>query len=326
TREQVEAVSKEQVLSALGNAATTLREKLGESLSSIQRYDVPIHQATTSSLDALKAFSLGVEYQLKGKYLEAIPFFKRATETDPNFARAYAAMSSMYYNTRQYDLAADTSRKAYELRDRVGEYERLYITQIYYDNVTGEWNKYLETLDLWKRTYPRESAPHNNLAVKYNELGQFDKASEEAREAIRLNPNSASGHSLLASSAVGLNHFDEAKEIIRQALSQKLENLRMHQNLYRIAFVQGDAAGMKKEIDWATGKPEEYAAQTWQADAAGFSGQLQKAREFSTTAVEMALRRDLKEVAAQIASGAAARDAQFQDCRTVKQQTAKALD
>ncbi len=199
TREQVEAESKEQVLSALGTAATKIREKLGESLSSIQKYDVPIHQATTSSLDALKAFSVGVEHQLKGKYLEAIPFFKQATETDPNFARAYAAMSSMYYNTRQYDLAADTSRKAYELRDRVGEYERLYITQIYYDNVTGELDKYLETLELWKRTYPRESAPHNNLAVKYNELGQFDKAAEEAREAIRLNPNSASGHSLLAS-------------------------------------------------------------------------------------------------------------------------------
>jgi serine/threonine protein kinase/Flp pilus assembly protein TadD len=325
TRQQVEAQSKEQVLSALGNAATELRERLGESLSSIQKYDVPIHQATTSSLDALKAFSLGVEHQLKGKYLEAVPFFRRATEIDPNFARAYAAMSSMYYNTRQYDLAADTSRKAYELRDRVGEYERLYITQIYYDNVTGELDKYLETLELWKRTYPRESAPHNNLAVKYNELGQFDKAGEEARDAIRLNPNSASGPSLLASSSVGLNRFDEAKEIIRQALSQKLENLRMHQNLYRIAFVQGDVAGMKQEIEWATGKPEEYAAQSWQADSAAFGGQLRKASGFSTSAFEMAQRRDLKEVAAQIAAGAAARDAQFRYCGTVKEQTAKAL-
>jgi tetratricopeptide (TPR) repeat protein len=325
TREQVEAESKEQVISTLGKAATKIREKFGESLSSIQKYDVPIHQATTSSLDALKAFSLGVENQLKGKYLEAIPFFKRATEMDPKFARAYASMSSMYYNTRQYDLAADTSRKAYELRDRVGEHERLYINQIYYDNVTGELDKYLETLELWKRTYPRDSAPHNNLAVKYNELGQFDKAAEEAREAIRLNPNSASGHSLLAMSSVGLNRFDEAKEIIRQALSQKLENLRMHQNLYRIAFVQGDAAGVKREIDWATGKPEGYAAQSWQADSASFSGQLRKAREFSRTAFDMAQRRDLREVAAQIAAGAAARDAQFRDCSTVKEQTTKAL-
>jgi tetratricopeptide (TPR) repeat protein len=266
-----------------------------------------------------------VEYQLKGKYIEAIPFFKSATEKDPNFARAYAAMSSMYYNTRQYDLAAEAARKAYELRERVGEYERLYITQIYYDNATGELDKYIDNLELWKRTYPRDSAPHNNLAVKYNELGQFDKAAEEAREAIRLNPNSASGHSLLASSAVGLNHFDEAKQIIRQALSQKLENLRMHQNLYRIAFVQGDAAGVKNEIDWATGKPEQYAAQSWQGESAAFSGQLRKAKEFSSTSIEMAERRDLKEVAAQLAAGAAARNAQFRDCATVKDQTAKAL-
>jgi serine/threonine protein kinase/tetratricopeptide (TPR) repeat protein len=325
TREQVEAQSKEQVLSALGTAATKLRERLGESLSSIQKYDVPIHQATTSSLEALKAYSVGVEYQLKGKYLEAIPFFRQATEKDPNFARAYAAMSSMYYNTRQYDLAAETSRKAYDLRDRVGEYERLYITQIYYDNVTGELDKYLDTLELWKRTYPRDSAPHNNLAVKYNELGQFDKAAEEAREAVRLNPNSASGHSLLASSAVGLNHFDEAKQIIRQALSQKLENLRMHQNLYRIAFAQADAAGVNNEIAWATGKPEQYAAQSWQGESAAFSGQLRKAKEFSSTSIEMAERRELKEVAAQLVAGAAARNAQLQDCGSVKDQTAKAL-
>ena len=324
--QQAEAENKEQVLSALGNAATKLREKLGESLASIQKYDAPISQATTSSLEALKVFSLGVEQQLKGKYLEAIPFFKRATEMDPNFARAYAAMSSMYYNSRQYDLAAESSRKAYELRDRVGEYERLYITQVYYDNVTGELEKYLETCELWKRTYPRDGAPHNNLAVKYNDLGQFDKAAEEAREAIRLNPNSASGHSLLATSFVGLNRFDEAREIIAQALSHKLENLRMHQNLYRIAFVQGDAAAMKREVEWANGKPEEYAAQSWQADSAAFSGQLQKAKGFSASALELAQRHDLKEVAGQIAAAAALRDAQFGDCGKVKEQAAKALD
>jgi eukaryotic-like serine/threonine-protein kinase len=325
-RQQVEAESKEQVLSALGNAATKLREKLGESLASIQKYDAPIYQATTSSLEALKVYSLGVEQQLKGKYVEAIPLFKRATEMDPNFARAYATMSSMYYNTRQYDLAAEASRKAYELRDRVGENERLYITQVYYDNVTGELEKYLETLELWKRTYPRESAPHNNLAVKYNELREFDKGAEEAREAMRLNPNSASGYSLLATSLVGLNRLDEAKDVITRAQSQKLENLSMHQNLYRIAFVRSDAAAMRKEIEWANGKPEEYAAQTWQADSAAFSGQLQKARAFSSNAIDLAQRRDLKEVASQIAIGAALRDVQFGDCSKVKDQTSRALE
>jgi serine/threonine protein kinase/tetratricopeptide (TPR) repeat protein len=322
---QAEAEGKEQVISALGTAATKLREHLGESLASIQRYDAPIYEATTSSLDALKFFSMGVEQQLKGKYPEAIPFFKRATEIDANFARAYASMSSMYYNTRQYDLAAEASRKAYDLRDRVGEYEKLVISQVYYDNTTGELDKYLQTLELWKRTYPRDSAPHNNLAVKYTELRQFEKGLEEAREAIRLNPNSASGHSILATCFVGLNRFDEAKDVIHKAFSQKLENLTMHQNLYRMAFVQGDAAGMKQEIDWATGKSEEYAAQTWQADSAAFSGQLRKAQEFSRRAVELAQQRNLNEVAAQIAAGAALRDAQFGRCEKVKEQSTQAL-
>jgi serine/threonine protein kinase/Flp pilus assembly protein TadD len=325
-RQQAEAKSKEQVLSALGNVATRLREKLGESLTSIQKYDAPIHQATTSSLEALKAFSLGVDQQLKGLYLEAIPFFRHATELDPNFAHAYATMSSMYYNSRQYDLAAEASRKAYRLRDRVGEHERLYIAAVYYDNVSGELEKYLETLELWKRTYPRDREPHNSLAQKYDDLGQFEKAEEEAREAIRLNPNAASGYSILATALVGLGRFDEAKEIICHAVLQKLESTKMHQNLYRIAFVKGDTEGMRQEIEWASGKPEEHVAQTWQAETAAFSGQLRKAKQFSTTAFELAQRRDLKEVAAQIAAGTAGVDALFGDCTQVKKQTARALE
>ena len=324
-REQAESENKEQVLHALSEAAMKLREKLGESLQSIQKFDAPIQQATTSSLEAFKALSLGVEQQLKGKYLEAIPYFKRAAEIDPNFALAYARMASIYYNSRQYDLAAEASQKAYELRDRVSERERLFIATGYYDNVTGELEKNLETLELWKRTYPNHAAPPNNLAVKYNELGLFDKAVEEAREAIRLNPNSASGYSLLAIAFVGLNRFDEAKEIIGQALAQKLETTAMRRTLYRIAFVQADATTMKQQIEWTKGKPDEYAAQNWQAETAAFSGQLRKAKEFSTHAFELSAARDLKDVAAQIAGGAAARDALLGDCRLVKDQTAKAL-
>jgi eukaryotic-like serine/threonine-protein kinase len=323
--EQAEAENKEQVLHALGEAAMKLREKLGESLQSIQKFDAPIEQATTSSLEAFKAFSLGVEQQLKGKYLEAIPLFKRATEIDPNFALAYARMASMYYNNRQFDLAAAASQKAFDLRDRVSERERLYISAGYYDNVTGELEKYLETLEVWKRTYSREASPPNNLAVKYNELGQFDKALEAAREAIRLNPGSASGYSLLAAALVGLNRFDEAKEIIGQAQAQKLDTTPMRRLLYRIAFVQGDAATMKQQIDWLNGKPDDYLAQGWQSETAAFSGQLRTAQELSNRAFELAERRDLKDVAAQIALGGAGRDAQFADCAQVKEQTARAL-
>jgi len=323
--EQVEAENKEQVIRSLGDAAIKLRGELGESLQSIQKFDAPIEQATTSSLEALKAFSLGVEQQLKGKFLEAIPFFKRATEIDSSFALAYARMSSMYYNSGLFDLAADASQKAYDLRDRVSERERFFISTGYYDNVTGELEKYLETLELWKHTYPNHAAPPNNLAVKYNDLGQFAKAEQEAREAIRLNPNSASGYSQLAIALVGLSHLDEAKQVIRQALDQKLETAVMHRTLYRIAFVEGDVTTIEQQIEWPKGKADEYVAQNWQAESAASSGQLQKAKEFSNRAFEFAQRRDLKDVTAQIAAGAAARDAELGDCSRVKDQTSKAL-
>ncbi|MFY9621220.1 MAG: protein kinase [Pyrinomonadaceae bacterium] len=323
--EQAEADNKEEVLSSLGTAATNLRKQLGESLASIQKYDKPIHQATTSSLEALKYYSNGIEQQLKGRYLDAIPSFKKATEVDQNFARSYAAMSSMYYNTRQYELAAEASRKAYELRDRVGENERLYITQAYYDNVTGELERYLETLEQWKGTYPRDASPPNNLAVKYNELGLFDKAAAEAREAIRLNPGSTSGYSLLAAAQLALNRYDDARQTINQAQGQKLDSTAMRRTLFRIAFVQHDSATMQQQIDWLSGKPDEYLAQGWQSETAAFLGQLKKSQEFSDSALESAERRDQKDVAAQIAVAAAARDALFGDCARLKEQTAKAL-
>ena len=323
--EQAEADSKEQVLPALGAAATNLRKQLGESLASIQKYDKPIHQATTSSLEALKSYSTGIDQQLKGRYLDAIPHFKKATEVDPNFARAYAAMSSMFFNTRQYELAADASRKAYELRDRVGENERLYITQAYYDNVTGELENYLQTLEQWKATYPRDASPPNNLAVKYNELGLSDKAAAEAREAIRLNPGSTSGYSLLAAAQLGLNRLDDAKQTISQAQGQNLDSTAMRRTLFRIAFIQRDSATMQQQIDWLSGKPDEYLAQGWQSETAAFLGQLQKSQQFSAAALESAERRDQKDIAAQIAVAAASRDALFGDCARVKEHTARTV-
>ncbi|MGH8770937.1 MAG: protein kinase domain-containing protein [Burkholderiales bacterium] len=324
-REQAEAESKEQVLRALGEAATKLREKLGESLASIQKFDAPIEQATTSSLEAFKAFSLGVEQQLKGNYFEATPLYKRAAEIDPNFALAYARLAGVYTNSGEHGLAGAASQKAYDLRDRVSERERLFISMSYYSNVTREVEKYIETLELWKRTYPRDTVPRNNLALQYNDIGQYEKAVEEAREAIRLNPNAAPLHSNLARAFSGLNRFDEAKEVIRQALAQKVETTFMHRILYSIAFIQGDEAAMKEQIEWAIGKPEEHAAQNWQAETAAFSGQLRKTKEFSSRAAELAQRRDLKEVVAQLVAGEAVREALLGDCEQVKAKTAKAL-
>ncbi len=324
-REQIEAESKEQVLRTLGEAATKLREKLGESLASIQRFDAPIEQATTPSLEAFQAFSLGVEQQLKGKYFEAIPLFKRAAEIDPNFALAYARLASVYNNTGEAALAAGASKKAYDLRERVSERERLFISMSYFSNVTRELEKYLDTLELWKRTYPRDVVPRNNLALQYNDIGEYEKAIEEAREAIRLNPNAAPPHSNLARAFSGLNRFDEAKAVIANALSQKVESIFMHRILFFIAFIQGDEAGMKQQIEWTNGKPEEYTAYNWQSETAAFSGQLRKAKELSSRAGELAQRRDLKEVVAQITAADALRDAIFGDCKQVKEKTGNAL-
>jgi serine/threonine protein kinase/tetratricopeptide (TPR) repeat protein len=325
-REQAEAENKEQVLHALGGAAITLREKLGESLQSIQQFDAPIEQGTTSSLEAFKAFSLGVEQQSKGKYADAVPFLQRATEIDSNFALAYGRLASQYYTLRQYELAAAASKKAFDLSNRVSERERLYISAGHYDNVTGEVEKYIQTLEIWKRTYPRDGSPPNNLAVKYNELGLYDKAATEAREAIRLNPNSASGYSLLAAALVGLNRLEEAKQTIARAQSQKLDTTAMRRTLYRVAFVQGDAASMQQQIEWLKGRPDEYLAQAWQSETAAFSGQLRTSRDLSNQALKAAERLDLTDVAAQIAIGGATRDALFGDCKQVKEQTAKALE
>ena len=325
TRGQVEADSKEQVLKVLGEAARKLREQLGESLASIQNFDAPPEQATTSSLDALKAYSLGVEHHLKGKYLEAIPLYKRAMELDGNFALAYARLSAVYFNTRQFGLAAEASQKAYDLKDRVSERERLFIAANYYDDVTRELEKKIETLELWKRTYPRDYVPHNNLALQYNNLGQFEKGIEEAREAIRINPNAGPAHSNLASAFVGLNRFDEAKDVIERALSQKIETTQMHRNLYMMAFFRTDVAAMRQQIEWANGKPDEHVAQVWQAETATFSGQLRKAKEFSNHAVALALRQNLQTVTTEITGIAAFRDALFGNCKQVKAQTGKLL-
>src|SRR5712691_8369958 len=252
-REQVEAESNEQVIKRLGEATTRLREKLGESLASIQKFDAPIKQATTSSLEAFKAYSIGLEHHLKGSYPEAIPFFKRAIELDNNFAIAYARLASAYANTAQRDLAKAAAQKAFDLRDRVSEREKFYITAYRYTLVTREREKYIETLELWKRTYPNDPIPHIQLSNVYDGDGLLDKAIEEAREAIRLNPNAAAPRDNLAVAFIELGRFDEAREVYRQALALNLDSTFIRSGLYSIAFVKGDAAAMKQQIDWWTG-------------------------------------------------------------------------
>lgn len=302
-REQAEAESKERVLRTLGNAATKLREKLGESLSSIQKFDTPLEQGTTSSLEAFQAFSLGVQKQYTGKYLEAIPFLKRAIELDPDFASANYILSMAYFNGEGQRLAAECAEKAFQLRERVSEREKLSIAYAYYYLAIQDLNKAIEVLGLWEQIYPRDWRPSNNLALLYDVIGQFEKAIEAARESIRRDPSRPQPYSNMAWALMSLNRFDEAREICERAIAQNIESsgMRLHR-LYKIAFVQGDQAAMQQQIDWATGKPSEHEALDVQVWTAAFSGQLHKAHNLSRRMVEMAERRNLKEVAAMSAA------------------------
>ncbi len=324
-REQREAESKEQVLQTPGQAATKLREKLGESLHSIEKFDVPVEQATTTSLDALKAYALGVEQNRQGKYLEAIPFYKRALELDPEFALAYASLAGVYSNTFQAEPEIACAAKAWQLRDRVSERERLSITGRYYLSATNEVDKAIETFEVWKRTYPRSYAPVNNLAFEYLTMGQYDKAVAEAREALKLDPVPAQARANLGRSLLRLNRFDEAEEVLRQATAQTAGSSAMHSDLFVLAFLRGDAGAMQQQLDWRKGKPSEYAAYEEQAEVAALQGRLKQAREFLQQAQGLEMRRELKDVTAISRALGALREAMAGQCQQVPQETTEAL-
>src|SRR5437867_6255631 len=324
-REQTEAESKEQVLSVLGKTATHLREKLGESLSSIQKFDAPIEQATTSSLDALKAFTTGNEMYLAGKWPEAMSFFKHAVELDQNFALAYAKLGVMHFNSLQHDLAAKFTAKAFELRERASERERFYISNLYYMFATEELDKGIEVLELWKLTYPRDFFPHNNLAFAYLTTGQFEKAIEEDREVLRLNPNVAGPYYRLGLSLTALNRLDEARAVYEEAIAKKLDSWALRSDLYGLAFIQGDQALMQQQLDWAAGKPFEGPILYKEADTLAFSGQLRRSRELFRQATSINEQRLGKEAAAYPGAEYALSVAMFGDCQRAKKETATAL-
>ena len=313
--EQVEADGKEEILKALGQAASRLREKLGESLSSVEKFDAPIEAATTSSLEALQAYSRGFEQHSSGKYDAAIPFYKDAIARDPYFAIAYARLGTCYNITKQNELSREAFQKAYDLRDRASEREKLFVSANYYGGVTGEWDRQIDQLEIWKRTYPKDPEPFILLANKYTLVGPFEKAIDNAQEAIKLNPMDARPRANLAVAFIGLNRFDEANDVLRRALSQKLETTKMHARLYQIAFVKGDAPAMKDQLAWAATKPEE--ALTWQAQTSDFSGQLAKANQFNDHAIELARQSGVKEITAQALLQQAERNAAFGNCAPV---------
>jgi serine/threonine protein kinase/tetratricopeptide (TPR) repeat protein len=319
--DQTEANSKEQVLKSLGAAASRLRVKLGESLSSIRDFDAPIEQVTTSNLEALHYYSNGLQEHSSGRYREAIPFYKHAIEVDQRFAIAYARLATCYHQTKQFESSRAASKKAYEYRDRASQREKLYVEWNYFGAVTGQIDEAASALEVWKRTYPRDWEPHHLLAVRYTLTGPFDDAIKEASEAVRLNPKEPKVHANLANGFIGLNRFEDGKQVLRNALGQKMETESMHQHLYHLAFINGDAAGMKEQLDWASSKaPPGYLPNVWQAHAAEFYGKFAEANQFTDKAVD-----NNRDAAAQLLSQQAMRAATFRDCGKVSALTSKAL-
>jgi eukaryotic-like serine/threonine-protein kinase len=308
---QEQAAGKEAVLKALDNAAVNLRSRLGESLSSVQKYATPVEEATTPSLEALKVYSLGRKTHYAKGDTAALPFYKRAAELDPNFARAYVSMSGAYSDLNEIERARENARKAYELREKVSERERLSIEANYYLTATGELEKAAQTYQLWQQTYPRDELPHINLAFISASLGNWEKSLEEAREALRLEPNNATNYLNLGNAYTSLNRLDEAEAVYKQSEERKLEAETLLANRYQLAFVKGDKTAMEQSAAAAMGKPGmEDLLLASQADTEAWYGKLKNARELTRRAMDSAQHNDAKEAAATYQAVAALREVQ----------------
>jgi serine/threonine protein kinase/Flp pilus assembly protein TadD len=323
--EQVEAKSKEQVLRALSQAATRLRAKLGESLSSIQHFAKEIEDTTTQKLGAFQAYSLGYEQSLRGCFSDAIQLYRRAVELDPDFAYAWSMLSIHHSIIGRPGLAAEYSQKAYSLKDRVSDYEQLQITFRYHFNFTGDMDKAIDAAILFMRTYPRTSTAPIDLLAAYDLIGQHEQAVAQGREAVRLNPGFAPAYWYLGRALLRVSRFTEAKDIFKQALEQKFDLINIHATLYMIAFSEGDTTGAQQQLDWAAGRPDEYVALEWQAGASACAGQWRKAQEFSRRAIDLAGRGDTKELAARYATEQALRAAALKDVERAKASAAQGL-
>lgn len=278
-REQVTAATKEKVIPALGEAASKLRAELGESLATVQKYDVPLEQATTSSLEALKSFSVARAYAIRGQYVDALPLYKHAIELDPDFAMAHARLGQAYANSGQSELSLESVRRAFQLKERTSELEKLYIVTRYYELVTGEVDKRIETLQLWKDMYPREPGPRNDLSAEYTDMGRYEQALTEAEQTTKLAPSWHTGYELLGQSYLGLNRFAEAKAVRQKEIDLKLDYHWDHIDLYGIAFLENDNAAMQREIQWSKGNKYEYLLLRSIAGRLASLGKLQEARE-----------------------------------------------
>jgi len=306
---QAQASDKNHVLDALGKMASEMRSKLGESLRTVQTFDTPLEEATTPSLEALKAYSSG---HRATSALLAISFLKRAVELDPNFAVPYAWLGIWYTSIGEPSTAAGYTRKAYELRDRVSEPEKYFISAIYFKEVTGNLEKAEQTCKVFMQAYPRAEMPHSYLSAGiYPAMGRYDGVVSEAREAIGLKPDFSAPYAFLMEGYIELNRFDEAKATYRQALERKLYHPYYPEDLYTIAFLENDAAGMKQQVTQSAGQAIDDTLLANEADTAAYSGRLREAEELTRRAMESAERAGRKEKAASFSATSGLREALF---------------
>ncbi len=324
--EQVTAASKEKVLDALGEAASKLRGELGESLATVQKFDVPLERATTSSLEALKALSLGKKASDEQGAAAGLPYDQRAIELDPNFAMAYRAVGIDYASLSELGRANEYFTKAFQLREHASEREKLTIAAEYYSYATGELDKAAQTFQEEIESYPREDAAYVNLGLVYALEGQLEKAAEITRQAVRLAPDAVSEYEDLANYALALQRFDEARQMIHEAQARKLDDYLLRNILYALGFLTSDSAAMAEQQRWFAGKPEfENVGLALASDTEAYSGHLDKARELTKRAVNSAIRADSKENGAVWQANAALQLAAYGNAAGARQSAAEAL-
>jgi serine/threonine protein kinase len=324
---EAQANDKNHVLDALSRLASDIRSRLGESLSSVQKFDAPPENVTTPSLEALKAYSLGFQSQVfKGDYHGAIPFFRRAIDLDPRFAMAYARLGNSYYTQRQGKQASEFTRRAYDLREQVSEREKLYLVSHYQQLAAGNLEAARSTYELWAQTYPRDVVPVGNLGGIYSLLGDQERGLAATRQSVQLESGNLIGYENLAGDYLILNRLDQVMAVSREALRHDGDNSGIHAILYDLYFVQHDSAGMEREATALMGNPGyEPTTLLREANTAAYGGQFSKARELTRRAVEAARRTDGDEEAAVFEGEGALREALAGNEALAKQQARAAL-
>ena len=323
--QQTEAEGKEQVLKALGRAATAMRAHLGESLASIRKFDAPIGQATTASLEAFKDYTIGIEFRKKGQYAQAAPPLKRAIERDSEFALAYEQLGTTYRDLRNLALGNQYLTRAYELRDRVSERERITISATFFRHITGEIDKRVETTLLLTQTYPQDLYGHHLHGNSLMIAGDYEQATEAYRAALRLDADYSLSRANLALALIGLNRFDEAQEVIEEGLARQLDSAGFRNRLYLIAFLKGDAESMGSQAEWFTGRPDEYQIRELQARSFAFAGRRRQASTLFAQAAALAEARDLHAEKARILATEANMNAAFGMTQLAEKQAALVL-